>query len=207
MVTNYIRKAAEWPSSNEIIKNRSLCFHAYTRFFSSLITMDTVPTLEDSLDLIRNCSSLDLLSFICRFSLESDSRVPSDFLSSLEDTDKMFCWRAILVCYMVTQGQQIPREMQLRSVLADHHGLDCLIAAGTGSGKTLPTALKILLDAPAPALTTITLSPLKRLQVTQENDFNSKYGISTVVINEDTPRDDKWWDVSVFCFSLIKSQL
>jgi replicative superfamily II helicase len=87
--------------------------------------------------------------------------------------------------------------MQLRTVLADHHGFDCLIAAGTGSGKTLPTALKILLDNPAAALTTITLSPLKRLQVTQENDFNSKYGISTVVINEDTPRDDAWWDVSV----------
>jgi hypothetical protein len=130
------------------------------------------------------------------FSLESDSRIPSDFLSSLEESDKIFCWRAILICYMVTHGQQIPREMQLRAVLADHHGFDCLIAAGTVSGKTLPTALKILLDDPAAALTTITLSPLKRLQITQENDFNSKYGISTVVINEDTPRDDAWWDVS-----------
>jgi hypothetical protein len=45
------------------------------------------------------------------------------------------------------------------------------------------------------ALTTITLSPLKRLEVTQENGFNSKYGINTAVINEDhTPRDDTWWD-------------
>ena len=92
--------------------------------------------------------------------------------------------------------------MQLQAVLADYHGLDCLISAGTGSGKTLPTALKILLDDPAAALTTITLSPLKRLQVTQENDFYSKYGICTVVINEDTPRDDTWWDVSVCCFFL-----
>ena len=169
--------------------------------------MNTVPTLEESLGLVRNCSSEDLLSFMSRFSLESDSRIPSDFLSSLEDADKIFCWRAILVCYMVTLGQQLPREMQLRSVLSDHHGFDCLIAAGTGSGKTLPTALKILLDDPAAALTTITLSPLKRLQVTQENDFNSRYGISTVVINEDTPRDDAWWEVSssLFHFSFIKS--
>src|ERR1700679_2756337 len=97
---------------------------------------------------------------------------------------------------MVTHGQQIPCEMQLRAVLADHHGFDCLIAAGTGSGKMLPTALKILLDDPAAALTSLTLSPLKQLQITHENDFNSKYGISTVVINEDTPRDDAWWDVS-----------
>ena len=42
--------------------------------------------------------------------------------------------------------------MQLHAVLADHHDLDCLIAAGTGSGKTLPTALKILLDDPAAAV-------------------------------------------------------
>jgi hypothetical protein len=172
----------------------------YLSFLST--TMDTVPTLEDSLDLIRKCSYLDLWSLICRFSLESDSRVPSDFLNSLEDPDRIFCWRAILLCYMVTSGQQIPREMQLRTVLSDHHGLDCMIAAGTGSGKTLPTALKILLDDPADALTTITLSPLKRLQVTQENDFNSKYSIKTVVINEDTPRDDAWWEVSYSAFLL-----
>jgi hypothetical protein len=159
--------------------------------------MDTDLTLEGRLGLIRRCPSIILSTIITHFSLESDSRVPSDFLSSLKESDNIFCWRAILICYVVTHGQQIPREMQLRTVLADHHGFDCLIAAGTGSGKTLPTALKILLDNPAAALTTITLSPLKRLQVTQENDFNSKYGISTVVINEDTPRDDAWWDVSV----------
>ncbi|KDR71013.1 hypothetical protein GALMADRAFT_75298 [Galerina marginata CBS 339.88] len=88
--------------------------------------------------------------------------------------------------------------MQLRAVLADQHGLDSLISAGTGSGKTLPTALKVLLDL----LTTITLSPLKRLQVTQENDFNSRYGIRTVVINEDTSGDDSWWDVSHDPFTL-----
>jgi len=68
------------------------------------------------------------------------------------------CWRAILLCYAVTKGQQIPREMQLRAVLADFHGLDSLISAGTGSGKTLPTALKILLDNPADDLITITLT-------------------------------------------------
>ncbi|KAF8906796.1 hypothetical protein CPB84DRAFT_1675288 [Gymnopilus junonius] len=93
--------------------------------------------------------------------------------------------------------------MQLHAVLADFHHLDSLISAGTGSGKTLPTALKILLDNPADNLVTITLSPLKRLQVTQENDFNSRYGIHTVVINEDTPRHEAWWDVSSYNTSLV----
>jgi hypothetical protein len=36
--------------------------------------------------------------------------------------------------------------MQLRDVLADRLRKDTLIAAGTGSGKTLPIALNILLD-------------------------------------------------------------
>ena len=70
-----------------------------------------------------------------------------------------------------------------------------MIIAGTGSGKTLPIALCILLDDPAKKLVTLTLSPLKRLQITQENDFNTRYGISTVCINEDTPRDENWWNV------------
>ncbi|KAF8801008.1 hypothetical protein BYT27DRAFT_7116166 [Phlegmacium glaucopus] len=63
--------------------------------------------------------------------------------------------------------------MQLWAVLADQHGKDLLVSAGTGSGKTLPIALNILLNNPARKLVTLTLSPLKRLQSTQENDFNS----------------------------------
>ena len=189
--------------SLEYIRGHGFLFDASSKDQQST-NMDTVPTLEDSLGLVRKCSFVDLWSIICRLSLESDSRIPFDFLNSLEDADRLFCWRAIVVCYMVTFGQQIPREMQLRAVLSDHHGFDCLIAAGTGSEKTLLTTLKILLDDPAAALTTITLSQLKRLQVTQENDFNLKYGINTVVINKDTPQDDAWWEVSLFYFSFFK---
>ncbi|KAF8258083.1 P-loop containing nucleoside triphosphate hydrolase protein, partial [Lactarius quietus] len=32
----------------------------------------------------------------------------------------------------------------------------------------------------------------------QESDFNTQYGIPTVVINEDTPRDDAWWTENVW---------
>jgi len=67
-----------------------------------------------------------------------------------------------------------------------------IIAAGIGSGKM---ALNILLDDPSNQLVTITISPLKQLQATQEGEFNVRYRIPAVVINEDTPRDDKWWSV------------
>ncbi|KAH9054914.1 hypothetical protein EDB87DRAFT_1548254, partial [Lactarius vividus] len=85
--------------------------------------------------------------------------------------------------------------MQFKVVLANWNGEDCLVSAGTRSGKTLSIALNVLLDDPDAHLVTLTISPLKRLQVTQETDFNSQYGIPTVVINEDTPRDDAWWSV------------
>ena len=87
--------------------------------------------------------------------------------------------------------KMVPREMQLRVVLADVHAKDALVAAGTGSGKTLPIALCILLDDPTANYLSITISPLKRLQVTQESDFNNRFGIPTVTINEDTSRNNK----------------
>jgi hypothetical protein len=168
--------------------------------------MDSAPELKARLETLRTCSATQLDDFIRDFSLAADNRIPSAFLNGLKDSDKLVAWRAILMCYVVTHGQQIPREMQLRAVLADFNGLDSLISAGTGSGKTLPTALKILLDNPADGLTTVTISPLKRLQVTQENDFNSRYNICTVVINEDTPREEAWWDVSQLHWARIHSE-
>ncbi|KAF9039932.1 P-loop containing nucleoside triphosphate hydrolase protein [Panaeolus papilionaceus] len=87
--------------------------------------------------------------------------------------------------------------MQLRAILADRLGRDSLIVAGTGSGKTLPTAVNILLDHPLKRTITITISPLKRLQSGQAEGFNSM-GINTVVINEDTPPDEQWWKDYVF---------
>ena len=85
--------------------------------------------------------------------------------------------------------------MQLRSILADQLGKDSLLSAGTGSGKTLPIAINILLDDPSKNKITLTISPLKRLQSTQEADFSSRYGIRTFAINDDTPREDAWWTV------------
>jgi hypothetical protein len=96
-------------------------------------------------------------------------------------------------------------------------GQDSLVDAGTGSGKTLPIALNILLDDPVHNGISLTILPLKRLQVTQvspqaikhgythlqsqENDFNSKYGIPTISVNNETPREDQYWQVGLFLYS------
>ncbi|KAF9463438.1 hypothetical protein BDZ94DRAFT_1124584, partial [Collybia nuda] len=84
---------------------------------------------------------------------------------------------------------------QLRACLATHNRHDSLINAGTGSGKTLPIALNLLLNNPTEANISLTISLLKRLQITQENDFNTKYHIPTIAINEETPCDNIYWNV------------
>ncbi|KAF9034284.1 P-loop containing nucleoside triphosphate hydrolase protein [Panaeolus papilionaceus] len=70
------------------------------------------------------------------------------------------------------------------------HKKDVLVSAGTGSGKTLPVALAVLLQDPDDHRITITVSPLKRLQSTQANEFIKRYGIQTVVVNDTTSRED-----------------
>lgn len=101
-----------------------------------LTQMDlAVDDLKAHLKMLQLCSDMHLDLFIHEFSLEADDRIPVNFLNRLKDFEKLVCWRAILVCYAVTKGQQTPQEMQLQAVLADFHGLDSLISAGTGSGN------------------------------------------------------------------------
>ncbi|KAG2737040.1 P-loop containing nucleoside triphosphate hydrolase protein, partial [Suillus brevipes Sb2] len=82
-----------------------------------------------------------------------------------------------------------PREFQLEAVLATLNGRDSIITAGTGCGKTLCLILPIILR---PDTISMTISPLKRLQITQVKEC-LKYGISTISINEDTPSDASLW--------------
>jgi hypothetical protein len=88
MVASYIRKAAEWPPSNEICKNRwPVCRPIF--FF--------VNNHEHGPYLRRNHGSHSkmLLCESAIFYMPSFTRIrlkaTSDFLSSLEDTDKIFC--------------------------------------------------------------------------------------------------------------------
>jgi hypothetical protein len=162
-------------------------------FAMSTGAVNSVPSLSERLRYLRSCSGDELAQLVSDLCLEE--RLPRAFLDGLSEEDKTICYRVALLCYCVTLSVQIPREMQLRVVLADQHKKDSLVSAGTGSGKTLPIVLDALLDAPDKQLVTLVISPLKRLQVTQENDFNTRYGIPAVVINEDTPREDTWWTV------------
>ena len=153
-----------------------------------------VPDLERKLQSFRNLPAEDILELASKIFYD-DCRLPEEYLRSLDYGDRVLCIRACLICWSIP-CRQIPQEMQLRAVLADQHRHDSLVSAGTGSGKTLPIALNIVFDNPSDHKITLTISPLKRLQTTQENDFRVRYGIPTYAINEDTPRDDKWWKVS-----------
>jgi hypothetical protein len=129
-------------------------------------------------------------------------RLPVQYLDGLDDSDKTTASRACLLVYAVTSGTQVPRELQLRACLATYHGHDSLIDAGTGSGKTMPIALNLLLDDPRDEKLSLTISPLKRLQVTQvrlgslflmhlqfedrRTTFNLRYGIAIQRIVEET---------------------
>jgi hypothetical protein len=160
--------------------------------------MDSAPTLIERLTYFRTCSPLQVIDISDQ--IFPSEVVPTAYLDGLDEPDRILCLRACLISWAISSGEKIPREMQLRTVLACWKKSDTLVSARTGSGKTLPMALAILLDDPAMNYKTITISPLKRLQSTQENNFNTCCGIETVVINEDTPRDEKWWNV---CFQLL----
>ena len=154
-----------------------------------------VQTLNERLHFLRKASDSVIFALVDSIS-DLWTSLPQDYLRELGPLDLTICLRSSLVCWAVSQGKIVPREMQLRSILADQRGRDSLISAGTGSGKTLPIALCTLLDDPAKQKVTIVIPPLKRLQKSQVNEFKTRFGIRAVAINEDTPRDSTWWSVS-----------
>jgi hypothetical protein len=169
-----------------------------------------VPTLEVHLNEIRLLPPGEIS---CLSELLPLEHLPLDHLNQLSNNDRTTAYRACLLAWAVTGGTQVSQELQLCSCLATHNRHDSLISAGTGSGKTLPIALNLLLDDPADGFISLTISPLKCLQITQVsqtllhmdtstftfwqgNDFNIKYGIPTVAINDDTLREDVYWNAS-----------
>ncbi|KAJ7635636.1 hypothetical protein B0H17DRAFT_861405, partial [Mycena rosella] len=83
-----------------------------------------------------------------------------------------------------------PHQGQLEASLASTSGRDSAVIARTGYGKTLCIAVPLLLE---PGTITLTVSPLKRLQMMQVRDFMQKYNIPTIAINEDTPQSPELW--------------
>ena len=94
------------------------------------------PTLYEKLHYFRNCSSEDILSLVT--AVIPQDRLPIQYFESLSNEDRTVCYRAAMICWASTLSTMVPREMQFRVVLSDFQRRDCLIAAGTGSGKTLP---------------------------------------------------------------------
>ena len=108
--------------------------------------MEFTTECNETFQFLRNCSPAEI-SHLVATEIPQD-RLPLTYLSSLSEEDKTVCLRATTICWVMSKLTMVPREMQLRVVLADIHAKDVLVAAGTGSGKTLPIALCILLDDP-----------------------------------------------------------
>ena len=95
---------------------------------------------------------------------EIGSRLPLEYIQTLPHDDKIDALRACLIIYRLTTCTVIPRVFQPQSSLAMLNRRDTFITAGTGSGKTLCQLIPMLLR---PNSLSITISPLKRLQITQ----------------------------------------
>ncbi|KAK7460975.1 hypothetical protein VKT23_008903 [Stygiomarasmius scandens] len=122
-------------------------------------------------------------------------RVPTEYLFTLDISDQIIAIRLCILVYYATKGQEVPKKIQLEAALASIKA-DSLIVAATGFGKTHIMALVMLLED-SPSRLTITISPLTRLQTTQTEAFLKKYGIKTIEINQNTPREKEWWTTNI----------
>ncbi|KAF8549728.1 hypothetical protein OG21DRAFT_1369605, partial [Imleria badia] len=68
--------------------------------------------------------------------------------------------QACLIVSFLTEGRVVPCVFQIQASLEVLHRRDCVVIAGTGSGKTLCLLIPLLLR---PETISITISPLKRL--------------------------------------------
>ncbi|PBK86071.1 hypothetical protein ARMGADRAFT_870434, partial [Armillaria gallica] len=65
-----------------------------------------------------------------------------------------------LLVYIASQGAVLPRDDQIQAALWPSQGIDSVVVAPTGWGKTMCILILLLLF---PTMTSITVSPLKRL--------------------------------------------
>lgn len=94
------------------------------------------------------------------------------YIATLSAHDQAVALRASLLLYVVSKKSKTPRAMQLECVRAMMSRKDCLVTAGTGSGKTIAMLLAVILD---PLSITLVVSPLIRLQINQVSIFISTF--------------------------------
>ncbi|KAJ7436728.1 hypothetical protein FB451DRAFT_969590, partial [Mycena latifolia] len=111
------------------------------------------------------------------------------YINSLDESHKTISLRASLLVYFASKCRIVPRQYQLEANNGLEDGLEVAVDSGTGSGKTLCLIIPNLLQ---PDTTSITVSPLKRLQILQALEFE-RWGIRTLRINEDTPSNKDLW--------------
>ena len=109
-------------------------------------------------------ASLGTVQLIQSVSTLINDRLPHEYLATLNDEDKLEALWACLIVSLLTEGHVVPCKFQLEASLAMLHRCDCVIIAGTSSGKTLCLLMPILLH---PKSISMTISSLKRLQTTQ----------------------------------------
>ena len=140
-------------------------------------------TCSEAMDLIRD-ASFDTLC--CEFSVMqhgNGGKAPLMYILTLAESKQIIALKLCILVYYATRGKEIPKELQLRAAIASIER-NSLVVATTGFGKTHIMALLILLEKSMSNKIFITISPLKRLQVTQVCLCTIIYswGLLTVVI-------------------------
>jgi ATP-dependent helicase YprA (DUF1998 family) len=162
--------------------------------------MDPIPTLDEPLldasELtIPNILALDAIEDARRLYnaiIPTEKAVKTEFWKDYSEDEELYGRKASLALYVASGDRRIvPREFQLKAVMALCTGKDTLVDVGTGYGKTFCMILPALLS---PGNISLVVSPLKKLQEMQVLEFQA-YGISALTINEDTPNDKDLWQV------------
>ncbi|KAL0057289.1 hypothetical protein AAF712_016074 [Marasmius tenuissimus] len=154
------------------------------------MTTEGCQTVADYVEDVLTMQNTPLLQIIERYDIPANPYYPHTYITSLSGKNLTTALRTIVIAFHITNGREIPREHQLRFVVNSINH-DSALIAGTGSGKTLAVAL--LVHLASRHRITITISPLKRPQITHARDFLEKYKIPTLVVNEDTPRGVYYW--------------
>ena len=99
----------------------------------------------DAIEILHAFREADITDLKAYIQCMIADRVPWTFVNTLEERDVIDALRACVIIHILSGGKIVPREFQLEMTLSVLHGRDIVIAAGTGSGKTLCIIIPVLL--------------------------------------------------------------